>query len=1160
MRSQRTTLASLRRAILVVVLSASAVRGLPTFKAANTTTLGLASTPTPASSPTSLQNTSTGPVPVTGTRVENFPFLGPDIPNVEDPSTFMGGVKLPGVSVDDSAVSHKKKKKQLEPNYKLGHFVTDKNRGKYNTIPNSNPQIARPYFNAPKPENEHEHDTITLRCYDTDGTGVLGDAPYADLVFHQSHLHERGEPEPGRRLLCFDSANNREFLSFPAATVEIGPPHSIISRRRKVSGGHGGKERPGHSALLFGSALVDQPPVTVPVESHGSDGSEETDKATNSAFLIPGTRVGRPPATMPEESQIPPDGSDGHSAFHIGGTRVGRPPATMPEESQVPSEGSDDHSVFHIGGTRVGRPPVAVPAESQAPDGSEETAKSTNSAFHIGGTRVGRPPVTVPEEINKVAHKALRMAGVGIERSVVDGPEESWDSMDFDNQASVPKAPYGIRDRSNTKNIPRTNSMTRIMETDELQDSTGSEHLGARAALNHSGHLYEPANKTYGYTVPFPMIRDRNESSTVRRPVVQNTSSSDAAHLHRRSLTPASLNEEPVTGLKGATPKSVEDVYKQALELVDPAEMIYLEENDNGLASVQRTADVWTSLKDKSGKYLYIDYWATVIDVINATPYRWKRGHISSYQLPNWKDDWPEYIEPGQTFRIISYCRHGTVSTDTAGEVVYHLQGTRRPASFSLERRPGKQHHVWVKFLEELQTDTNGKHDELDLGYHQYPGGSQFILAGKEGDFSSNSIHPQWMQKLLPDIGHLSLREIVMPRSHHVGMSKAAESFGLGRKANTLCQTKTAAEQIEKFGIRVLDIRPYKYKHAYHAAHGSKVLGAWNGMFGEKIEDIAKAIGDFHKHYPGELIIVDLAEESGRIEYGWQAFNEIDRIGLYKLFKDHARLTKLPEKEDITRWPLRKFIGDGKSATIVRVPDSWAKHPDYPGAKEGFVTGEGFPTTHRWSDTNKVDRLAEDQLVHLITERPHRDWKMHHADWIITQDAMQTAFPSHSITQMALPAYSALWRDMWRKMTDSTYPNWIAMDNIHSTALTSFVKTINKCHVARKCGKLGGKIKGVDHDGNLLDGLDRPDDDVMKKQEKEEEKKKEEEDETKKKEEEDETKKKEEEMKKKEREIKKKEEELKKKEEELKKKEEDNKKEEEKKKKDEDKKKEKKKE
>ncbi|KPM36443.1 hypothetical protein AK830_g10113 [Neonectria ditissima] len=460
---------------------------------------------------------------------------------------------------------------------------------------------------------------------------------------------------------------------------------------------------------------------------------------------------------------------------------------------------------------------------------------------------------------------------------------------------------------------------------------------------------------------------------------------------------------------------------------------------------------------------LFMDDDTTVITVINATPYRWRRGYLHWYQMSKWNESWPMYIEPGKSHRMVATRMYGNSMRDSAAEVAYHLEGTEEPMSFMVERRSGKKHHIFVRFMENLKTINKEKGSELDLGFNRHPGGSNFILAGTEGDFVSTQPPVAWMKALLPEIGHRPLREIVMPRAHHAGMWNNWLGIGLAQPANTLCQKKTVKQQLEEEGVRVLDVRPFRYEDSFHAAHGTVVAGAWNGMMGEDVKDMAKAVAEFHKAWPGELVIIDIPSyDIGRIWYGYKEFRDKDRRALYKVLTDAIEPTAVPDDEDITKWPLERLIGNGTSATLIRVDDSWAKAKDFPGGARGFVTHATFPTVQRWSNENTAEKMVPDQLDNLYRRRVSRRAPIFHSDWILTQTADDAVFPVMSIRKLAVETYGWMYSELWNAVTDYTYPNWLATDNIQLTELSSFVVALNHCFVARKCGKLGGKVLGGD--------------------------------------------------------------------------------------------------
>ncbi|CAM1500679.1 Fc.00g098410.m01.CDS01 [Cosmosporella sp. VM-42] len=466
--------------------------------------------------------------------------------------------------------------------------------------------------------------------------------------------------------------------------------------------------------------------------------------------------------------------------------------------------------------------------------------------------------------------------------------------------------------------------------------------------------------------------------------------------------------------------------------------------------------------KDGRGAPIDMDNYITLI---NATPYRWRKGYSHSYQVFHW-DDWPEYIEPGESFRYLSSL-HGPHSGDSAGEVAYHLEGTKKPMSFMVERRKGKNHDTWIRFLEDLETKGNGKLSEHNLGHQGVYGSANFIIAGTEGGFYSTEPPTAWMQSLLPEIGKQSLREIVMPRSHHAGLWKANHLFSHGKQGNTAAQSRDLKFQLTQGGSRVLDIRPNFHKGKIWEGHGTFFMNQWCGTLGATLDDMIDTINEFQKKNPGELIIWDVhpkdawwVEDTHGIPH-WKhhGMREEDREFLYKTFKKLENRLRVPENEDITEWPLERFIGGKTSGVLIRVGESWAEEDIFPGGKEGFISPRNFPYSHHWSDTSDNGEMFNDQLEYLAKARPRRDSMVYHADWILTQQDTAVLGYEASIPELNLKAWTGLYKEFWDRVDENTYPNWIAMDGIQSTELSALVVAINYCLVAKRCGELGGKVK-----------------------------------------------------------------------------------------------------
>lgn len=455
------------------------------------------------------------------------------------------------------------------------------------------------------------------------------------------------------------------------------------------------------------------------------------------------------------------------------------------------------------------------------------------------------------------------------------------------------------------------------------------------------------------------------------------------------------------------------------------------------------------------------------ISIINATPYRWIKGFTHNYNVDSWVG-WPDVIEPGAKKTLLAMSRHGIIPQHSAAEVAYHLEGTEKPASFMIEYRNGEDHVVWVKFLEELATVNNGKLSEHRLGNYRRPGGVGFVLAGKEGHFTSIDPPLDWMQSQLPEIGKLPLRHIIMPRSHHSGMWKAEHRVNFAQPRNTKTQSLRLYDQLGEGGVRVLDVRPVKTKKGFHEIHGSRIVNVYNGFWGASFDEMVKEVNKFNREVPGELIIWDIHPTDGvDSERNYKRLDQAGRAAMYESLKGLEHRANVSDSEDITQWPLEKFIGNGTSAVLIRIDESWLigdTEGNFPGGKEGFVTSRNFPANHRWSETDKVKTMVKDQLDYIHTQRPSRDARIFISDWLMTQLGAGVPFPVDSIEEMGFEPWLALYDNLWEGVDDQSYPNWISVDSVHGNQQKALVMAMNHCLVARKCGSLGGKVKGVAKD------------------------------------------------------------------------------------------------
>ncbi|RFU72806.1 hypothetical protein TARUN_9452 [Trichoderma arundinaceum] len=449
--------------------------------------------------------------------------------------------------------------------------------------------------------------------------------------------------------------------------------------------------------------------------------------------------------------------------------------------------------------------------------------------------------------------------------------------------------------------------------------------------------------------------------------------------------------------------------------------------------------------------------------LVNASPYIWKRGYIHQYQMPDWLDDCPEQILPGETASVWIQPTKGAFNWgDSAADVEYHLVGTSAPMSFMAKfsnRYPGS---LRVEFRDELSSLNNAKGSTHDLGVNKFPGGSAFILSGKEGEFITNDPPIGWMQAILPELTDTPLRKMLLPRSHHAGMWKNVKRIGLGQPANTQTQSVHLRHQLGNGGIRVLDFRPVRTKDDFRESHGSHILGLYHGVLGASLSEMIGFVNEFNRRHPGELIIWDVhGDQAWNGDDGFRLLDQEDREALYAQFMRLEHRVSVPDDVDVSQRPLGSFIANKTSAVIVNFDETWRQMDGdkFPGGRCGFITGKNFPLTHHWTNTDDVRHMVRDQVKQFHEVRRESDKPVHIADWVLTQQGLQAALPSRSILELAAPAWRSLFEDLWRESTSESYPNWVAVDNVRGNQHKSLLMAMNHCLVAKKCGDLGGKVR-----------------------------------------------------------------------------------------------------
>ena len=506
------------------------------------------------------------------------------------------------------------------------------------------------------------------------------------------------------------------------------------------------------------------------------------------------------------------------------------------------------------------------------------------------------------------------------------------------------------------------------------------------------------------------------------------------------------------------------------------------------------------------------DVW---IDLVNATPYTWRKGEARSRRLKGsrcWEDQWPAEVPPGSSVSVRAFVKRAAWHSKRAsGDVAYRLEGTEEEALFWVEWRGGggDDGGVQVRLDGSLRTMNNGPTSRIRLGRHpgmgpSSPGSVSFVLAGKEGDFVSSGSPTGWMRRTLGDTAELALRDVAMPRSHHAGMYKNAESL-MALPAATLTQTKPLYFQISEGGARVLDVRIARdvgKGGKFHESHGTVVPpGNWLGTKGAAVDGMVDQLNEFMRLVPGELFVWDVHEgdfyrPAGPGRYGARRRDYEDYYEVLKRIEN--RMDASPAAgddgedgdDDITLWPVKRFIGQGQSAVIIRVPQSWYDDPHthgvIPSRGEGFVSTRYFPVDSAWTDTDDVGRLLEHQAGRLTAStnskqgRPIFDMQFLH-----TTQGADNVFPgSAGIVSHASALWHYLHAYMWgffapppvpppssssssspsSSISSRPYPGWITVDDIRDESARVLAMAVNKCFAARRCGDIVSERKTFVYD------------------------------------------------------------------------------------------------
>lgn len=434
------------------------------------------------------------------------------------------------------------------------------------------------------------------------------------------------------------------------------------------------------------------------------------------------------------------------------------------------------------------------------------------------------------------------------------------------------------------------------------------------------------------------------------------------------------------------------------------------------------------------------------ITLVNGTNYNWTRKNQKSYQMNSW--NFPNSIPAGQTAHVYLEWNQGVFSktSDDSGDVTYGIDGASH--SFDVHARATHGFNLSV-VLSNLATSGSPQGSTIDLGW-KHDGSVPFVLAGTVGNFSSNIMPTGWMEANMGTLGNRTLRQLCIPGSHDAGMSVCEHATAFASRCNVQTQTRSILEQLDA-GSRYFDIRPIIGGGDFFTGHYSWVGAAssWQGARGQSIDSI---IADVNRYttWNKDLVILYLSHDLNT-DAGAQSYRPFTQEEWNRLLEKLSGLQNLHTVADIrsldlTTLPLKQFI-DGKPAVLVIVDPSGGGISLGNHAGKGFFPASCFPVYDRYSETNTLNTMVNDQLTKMKQQRPNPSQSYFLLSWTLTQSDAQATLCStgtvSSILDLAAEADPEIYQMLLPACSAQTYPNILYIDKYDTGAMAALAMAVN---------------------------------------------------------------------------------------------------------------------
>ncbi|AXG69832.1 hypothetical protein KORDIASMS9_02060 [Kordia sp. SMS9] len=445
------------------------------------------------------------------------------------------------------------------------------------------------------------------------------------------------------------------------------------------------------------------------------------------------------------------------------------------------------------------------------------------------------------------------------------------------------------------------------------------------------------------------------------------------------------------------------------------------------------------------------------LTLVNSTDTAWRKTYQHSYQMNIW--DFPNVIAAQTSISVyIEWNQHFfNDSSDDAGEVVYSLEGTSD--FFEIQASATSGFDIKVYFAN-LKIYSNQNEALFSLGW-QRKGYVSFILSGMQGKYSSTNLNgSSWMQDNISILGTKELSEICMLGARHAGMNvRTSNTFGAS-DCNVITQTRNIREQLQ-LGVRYLDIQPVLRNGDFFTGNYHKIeaISMWRGATGQSIDHVIEDVNTFIA-VRKELVIIKLSNSLHTYtdNGNYRAFNKSEWNSLLKKMSGINYLYCSLPTIDLAVKTVHDFISE-RPAVFILV-EGVNNLGSFDG--KGFFKESCFNMYKKQSNTNNTLKMAIDQLQSM---RAYKD-EYFLLSWIVKQNAVQAAMcfleVASGIKKLANKANQQLPNLMYSKITHSTFPNMIILDNILTSEAAAFAMAINwKIHTVKKTNDTFNNVEKI---------------------------------------------------------------------------------------------------